>query len=126
MEVTQAVYANQKTSKRKIVVVALAVAVVVVAVAIGVVLTNRQADNQDPQASGPAAQIVIDSNSPAATTVQIKRGQSVLWLNQDDRPHTVSLNKAAENGDDAAAQQINQGEAYSFVFDEPGTFNYYD
>lgn len=107
-------------------VLAAAVAIVVIAVvSIGVLLTQREADNQDSVASVSAAKVMISTVSSAPSTIKVQQGQSIIWENTDGQDRTLALN-AADGSGGTSESRIGQGETYSYVFDEPGTFNYYD
>ncbi len=49
----------------------------------------------------------------------IKKGDTVVWTNQDSAPHTVT----GDNGGPASGT-LNKGGTYSFTFNSAGTFNY--
>ncbi|CAN5497631.1 hypothetical protein BH10PLA1_BH10PLA1_17880 [soil metagenome] len=51
--------------------------------------------------------------------VQLKVGQSVTWINADDRDHTVT---AVDNSFDSG--NLKPGAAYTFHFNKPGSFQY--
>jgi len=53
--------------------------------------------------------------------INIKKGDTVVWTEKDEAPHTVT----ASNKDDLLASEIlNKDDTYSFTFDKVGTFNY--
>ncbi len=58
--------------------------------------------------------------SPANITV--KKGTTVTWTNQDAVEHTVTEDDG-QNG--PSASPLNQGQSYSFTFNQTGTFHYH-
>lgn len=58
--------------------------------------------------------------SPGSITV--KKGTQVTWTNQDSVAHTVTENDG-KNG--PSAPPLNQGQSYSFTFNQTGTFHYH-
>lgn len=54
--------------------------------------------------------------SPAS--LNINKGDTVVWTNNDSVPHQISGNSL--NG-----QVMNKGQTYSFTFNDTGTFNYH-
>lgn len=56
------------------------------------------------------------SFSPSSLT--IKKGESVTWLNEDSAPHAI-------NFETFSSDTFSKGESYSKTFNEAGSFNYY-
>ena len=57
--------------------------------------------------------------SPDAITVVIGVNNTVVWVNNDDMPHTVtSTNKLFDSGN------LNPGDTFSYTFTSPGTYTY--
>jgi plastocyanin len=52
--------------------------------------------------------------------LEISRGTTVTWTNEDSTPHTAT---ATEGAFDSA--YMAQGDTWSFTFDAPGTFDYF-
>jgi len=53
--------------------------------------------------------------------INIKKGDTVVWTEKDEVPHTVT----ASNKEDLLASDIlSKNDTYSFTFDKVGTFNY--
>ncbi len=50
-------------------------------------------------------------------TITIAKGTAVTWTNKDSAPHTVT-------GDVFSSETLNQGQTYSFTFNEAGSFEY--
>lgn len=55
--------------------------------------------------------------------INIKKGDTIIWTNKDSAPHTVT----AVTGDNGgpASETLNKNKAFSFTFNNIGTFNYY-
>lgn len=69
-------------------------------------------------AAAPAAdRIVIDQFMFQPTTLTIKAGSTVTWLNKDEEPHTVV---SASGLFRSAALDTN--DRFSFTFSKPGTY----
>lgn len=70
--------------------------------------------------------------SPAVTTVTIRTfafqpqtitvppGSEVVWINEDDTPHTVTSADRALN-----SSGLDQGDRFSATFDKPGSYPYF-
>ena len=53
--------------------------------------------------------------------IEIEPGDTVVWVNKDDRDHTVVADEGAfESG------RIRNGKSYEKKFDKPGKYNYGD
>lgn len=99
--------------------------VVAALITTGVLLTGREADNQDSEASAAAAQVIITDSNLTPSTIKIKAGQSVVWTNQDDTSHLIASEDKSLEGF-TSDNHLQQGESFSYVFDKTGTYNYYD
>ncbi len=70
--------------------------------------------------AGSMAVDIVDFAFPE--TLEIAVGTTVTWTNQDSDRHTVTSNP---NGDAFQSGTLNEGETFSYTFDEAGTFDYY-
>jgi len=52
-------------------------------------------------------------------SVTVKAGDTVIWANKDDEPHTV----VSDNGLFRSAA-LDTDETFSFKFDKPGTYHF--
>ncbi|MGH2794922.1 MAG: copper-containing nitrite reductase [Actinomycetota bacterium] len=60
------------------------------------------------------------ANAFSPNTVEIKVGESVMWMNSDDVAHTATAEgKAFDSG------FVNPGQSFSFTFTKAGTFSYF-
>ncbi len=54
-------------------------------------------------------------------TINIKKGTTVIWTNQDSTKHTVT----SDSGSELDSELLAKGETYSHQFNQTGTFNYH-
>ena len=54
---------------------------------------------------------------PASTTIQV--GESVIWTNKDDEPHTVSSDTGLFR-----SSALDTDETFTFRFDKPGIYHF--
>ena len=74
-------------------------------------------------------QVSITDRGIRPPTLQVKKGDSVVWTNEDKVPHRLVLstqNPPAELEGFGGDEPINAGESYSFLFEVAGTFTYHD
>ncbi len=77
------------------------------------------ADSGEAATEGNAVDI-IDFGFPE--TLEVSVGTTVTWTNQDTAPHTVTSEPA---GDVFNSGKLDQGDTFSFTFEEAGTYEYY-
>ena len=65
------------------------------------------------------ATVVIQNFMFAPTTLTIKNGSPVTWVNNDDEPHSVVSDTGLFR-----SGGLDTGERYSFRFDKPGTYHF--
>lgn len=53
------------------------------------------------------------------TTVTIKKGTTIMWINEDSAQHTATSNTGVFD-----LGQIKQGQTFSYVFTKTGSFDY--
>ena len=70
------------------------------------------------RAAQHAIQIADSAFSPATMTITV--GDTVTWTNADGRPHTVTSNDGAFD-----SGNLDEGQAFTFTFGEPGTYTYH-
>lgn len=56
----------------------------------------------------------------SASTINIAKGTTVTWTNNDNTTHTVTADDNSFN-----SGNLNNGATYSFTFNNAGTFNYH-
>jgi plastocyanin len=65
------------------------------------------------------ARVVIQSMQFRPASVTIKAGESVAWVNSDDRDH-----KIVGDGDSFASGNLSSGQSFTQRFEKPGRFGY--
>jgi plastocyanin len=81
---------------------------------------NPQSTNNSPaqnETSAASSMVNIANFSFNPVTLTIKKGAVVTWTNNDSSPHQI---KSADFNSDL----LNNGQSYSFTFNNIGTFDY--
>lgn len=68
-------------------------------------------------APGATAAVEIKDFAFNPATITIEKGTTVTWTNKDSAPHTVT-------GDTFGSETLSQGQAFGYIFNEAGTFEY--
>jgi plastocyanin len=118
---------SKKWNRKKIIlsVLLLVLAVGGILFALSLDLNSSQTGSREVQ---PAV-IVMNEVGFSPNTLTIKAGSSVTWTNEDASPHHVTSEPFPSN--DALPElnsegPLQNGDSYTFVFEEPGTFHYHD
>jgi len=75
-----------------------------------------------PAASGQVAntEVKIDEFAFAPQRVTVKAGTTVIWINDDDIPHTVASSSKLFK-----SKALDTKDKFSFTFTTPGTYEYF-
>ena len=65
-------------------------------------------------------EIVIQNFAFEPSTLTVKVGEKVTWVNRDDEPHTATATDKRFN-----SKTLENGDRFSTEFTAPGTYNYY-
>ena len=71
-------------------------------------------DKQDP------SKVVIDSEKFVPSTITVKTGTTVTWVNDEGDMHTVTSNYGVFDSGD-----LTDGSSFSFTFSTPGEYYYH-
>lgn len=74
----------------------------------------------DPKPKAKAASVTIQNFAFAPASLSFKKGTTVTWTNNDTAPHRIEADGAFPG-----SATLNQGQSYSFTFNDTGTFPYY-
>lgn len=86
--------------------------------------TETAPETEEETAAEAASQTVeVDIQNYAfdEKTITINAGDTVVWENYDSAPHTVT----ATSGADFDSGKMSKGDTWSYIFTEPGTYEYY-
>jgi plastocyanin len=73
----------------------------------------------------PVARVAISAAGFSPATIQVKEGQDIAWVNEDDAAHEVFALQEDVPGLDST-ELLATGDTYIYTFEKAGTFNYYD
>jgi len=85
---------------------------------------NNQTNNFSPSAQTDQEKVIITikDSSFQPDNLTIKKGTTVVWVNEEDALHHI-IN--TPNGDIFESNDLKKGESYSFTFNESGNYDYY-
>jgi plastocyanin len=63
----------------------------------------------------------IDDQKFSPKEIKIKKGDTIVWTNNDDRDHTVT----ADDGKSFDSGNLNSGKKYQHKFDKAGRYKYH-
>ena len=81
--------------------------------------SNSSSENSVNEAQEYMMDIANFAFSPS--TLTIKSGDSVTWTNRDSSAHTVT----SDSGNELDSERISNGQIYTHVFAQPGTYSYH-
>lgn len=81
---------------------------------------QQQEGQEKAQENAGAAQVKIDNFSYAPREITVAAGTTVVWINRDDVPHTVT-----SNDDKFGSKALDTDDQFSFTFKNPGKYEYY-
>jgi plastocyanin len=92
-------------------------------------LTLLKNDESTKVSAAPAGVVSITPQGFEPQTIKIKKGQSLTWVNQDDKPHHVVADPFP-SGDSLKSlnsiEPLTRDDSYTAVFEKMGTFTYHD
>ena len=109
---------------RAIVALMILVATIITVTWIVVYVTNDSSKSVDT-ISSEVAMVEITSGGIMPSTIGVKAGQQVKFINRDSNPHRIMADPESLEDFDSVSQ-LATGDSYTYVFDTPGTYAYYD
>ncbi len=73
---------------------------------------------------GNDEELKINKQLFAPNNLNISKGTSVMWLNKDNLPHTITLKKLGEQPREFKFA-LSLGDSYKYTFDEVGVYGFY-
>ena len=87
------------------------------------VAANIVANAQQVAATAPN-EIAIENFQFLPATLTVAPGTAVTWIDHDEEPHNIVSVGAPGQPRLFRSQAMTEGEKYTFVFSQPGTYNY--
>jgi plastocyanin len=119
-------------NKKKPLIIAAAVAAVAIIVAVIYLVyprgSNTTGGNNQEQAvaiSEKVANVSVDANGYIPSSITVKKGQPVTFTNGVSVPHRVTADQTQIEGFNTD-DPLNQGDTYTYIFTQVGTYHYYD
>jgi len=120
-------YKKSKGQKRTFVlIVVMLLAIVTVAVSMLVIMRTNMGETITTESS---SSVTITQAGVNPSTITVKKGGTVTWVNQDDAPHALEItspNPPRELEGFGTQEPITNGESYSYTFESVGHFTYDD
>ena len=82
-------------------------------------LSQPSSMSQAPIVTAKTYSVSIQNFAFSQKSINIKKGDTVVWTNKDSAPHTVT-----GVNDGPASGTLNNSSSYSFTFNSAGTFSY--
>ncbi|HZM64299.1 MAG TPA: cupredoxin domain-containing protein [Candidatus Saccharimonadales bacterium] len=112
---------SSRAKKKLLLLVALPVAIGLVAV---VSLYLRSLNDRAVVIQSTEAQVEVTDAGFVPQTLKVKKGQPVSWVNIDPAAHHLLADP--DKLIDFEAEALDQGDTYTYIFENSGTFTYYD
>ena len=82
---------------------------------------NFPLNNQSANSASETYNVEIKNFAFSPLTLTIKKGNSVVWNNQDSVTHTIK----SDSGNEIDSSSLSNGETYSHTFEIAGTYDYH-
>lgn len=116
---------QQHTAKKWLIVVTVLVLLAAGGI-LAYVLKSHEARPQTAEAiSSTVSNVTIQPGGFVPATIKVKKGQEITWTNQDATPHHITADQS-DLPDFDTADPLQTGDSYTYIFDKPGTYHYYD
>lgn len=91
------------------------------ALTLGLIVVGFTAYSRSARAvTTDANEVVIQNFAFEPSTLTVKVGEKVTWVNRDDEPHTATATDKR-----FASKTLENGDRFSTEFTAPGTYKYY-
>jgi plastocyanin len=102
---------------RKISLVSFTLAAMFVAMGLMLFLSPCLAEQANSPSSTKTASVLIQSYAFSPSSLTVEKGTTVTWLNADRMVYKIK-------SDNFESPELNRGDAFSYTFNETGTYNY--
>lgn len=69
--------------------------------------------------------ISINKSDFQPDTLEIKKGESVTWVNQDGSQHVISSDQEESGVPKFLSSNLNKGDSFTYTFNTKGTYKYH-
>lgn len=83
-----------------------------------------QSSTDNTKVSSQNYNIVIENFLFNPAELDIKKGDTVIWTNQDSAPHNILESATQSSKISFQSEILSKGQNFSFTFNDAGTFNY--
>lgn len=83
--------------------------------------TPTSSQNVGGGGSAESKNVVIADFAFSPSTLTVKKGDTVIWINEDAVPHTVT----SDSGSELASETLASRATFEHTFDSAGTFEYH-
>jgi len=84
-------------------------------------ITSTEATRSSTSSSNATYTVTIRNFTFQPSSLTIKRGTTVTWVNEDSVAHTVT----SDDSRFPSSGNLNKAETYQFQFNSPGSFDYH-
>lgn len=111
--------------KNSIIGIIIAAVVIIGIVIVGMMYGNHTKNTNTPSltSSSKTNTVAIEGFAFTPTSITIKTGTKVTWINKDSAAHTVTSDDGS--ADTFKSDSINKNATYSYTFNKAGTFTYH-
>jgi plastocyanin len=81
--------------------------------------------SQHSAGAGTEAKLEIKLFTFKPAMLEVKPGTTLVWTNQDAIDHSVTAGTPGSHSGAFDSDFFEQGQTYTFTFNEPGTYNYF-
>lgn len=114
-------------NRKRLMIIVAAVVLAVAAIGTSIILLkhNSKPETTAVAISGKVADVSITAAGYMPQTVTVERGQQVTFTNNDATPRQIAADDTTLPSF-STVEPLEQGDAYTYTFEDKGTFHYYD
>jgi plastocyanin len=117
--------ARRRNRKRVVTLIITGVIIIAIILVAAVVMARRGTNGKPVTISDAVAHVTVESGGLTPSTVKVKKGQQIVWTNNDVTPHHLTADQSELPSFDTP-EPLEQGDSYAYIFDKVGTYRYYD
>lgn len=106
---------------KKGLVIGLILGLIILVVLVFVFMGNQKANTVPSSNENQENNIAINNFAFSPPTITIKKGETIVWKNEDSIVHTVT----SDSGNEIESDNLANGQTYSHTFNSEGTFSYH-